>query len=100
MTPAAVVIVAVCTIGVSTLVWGLAAICRLLAEGRQEHALLSPSMYYRRDEVAVLIAAHNEELVIADAVVARIERGADVEEGRAEPLESAVDVGNGVKRNL
>lgn len=70
MTPAAVVIVAVCTIGVSTLVWGLAAICRLLAEGRQEHALLSPSMYYRRDEVAVLIAAHNEELVIADAVAA------------------------------
>jgi len=34
MTPAVVVLIAVCTIGVSTLVWGLAAICRLLAEGR------------------------------------------------------------------
>lgn len=72
MTPAAVVLVAACTIGVSTLVWGVAALCRLLAEGCVQEGLLSPSMYYRRNEVAVLIAAHNEELVIADAVAAAL----------------------------
>ncbi|OZD53183.1 hypothetical protein CH252_12540 [Rhodococcus sp. 06-1477-1B] len=70
MTPAVVALIAVCTIGVSTLVWGVAAICRLFVEAREEHGLLVPSMYYRPDEVAVLIAAHNEELVIADAVAA------------------------------
>ena len=70
MTPVVVVLVTVCTIGVSTLVWGVAALCRLAMEGREESALLRPSMYYRADEVAVLIAAHNEELVIADAVSA------------------------------
>ncbi|MGN7188203.1 glycosyltransferase [Microbacterium enclense] len=63
-----VFLIAVCTIGVSTLVWGTAALCRLAAAGRDERGLLSPSMYYRPEEVAVLIAAHDEQLVIADAV--------------------------------
>ncbi|WP_394685689.1 glycosyltransferase family 2 protein [uncultured Microbacterium sp.] len=68
MTPALVVLVAVCTIGVSTLVWGTAAMCRLIAERRPSAALLNPSMYFRSAEVAILIAAHDEELVIAEAV--------------------------------
>ncbi|WP_150956134.1 glycosyltransferase family 2 protein [Microbacterium testaceum] len=70
MTPAVVILIAVCTIGVSTLVWGTAAMCRLAARGRSARGLLTPSMFYRPDEVAVLIAAHNEELVIAHAVAA------------------------------
>ena len=70
MTLALALIVAVCTVGVSTLVWGVAGICRVVREHRGERGLLIPSMYYRADEVAVLIAAHDEELVIADAVAA------------------------------
>lgn len=69
MTAGLALLVAVCTVGVSTLVWGVAAVCRLLRETR-EPGLLTPSMYYRADEVAILIAAHDEELVIADAVAA------------------------------
>lgn len=68
MTSTLVVLVAVCTVGVSTLVWGLAALCRLVSERRPTATLLTPSMYYRSADVAVLIAAHDEELVIADAV--------------------------------
>jgi len=68
MTLLGVVLVAVGTIGVSTLVWGLAALLRLAAEARSAPSLLTPSMYYRPEDVAVLIAAHNEQLVIADAV--------------------------------
>lgn len=68
MTVALVVFIAVCTIGVSTLVWGTVAVVRLVAERHRRPGLLTPSMYYRGDEVAVLIAAHDEELVIADAV--------------------------------
>lgn len=68
MTLAIMLVVVVCTIGPSTMVWGIAALCRLAAQGRADTRLLSPSMYYRRDEVAVLIAAHNEQLVIAEAV--------------------------------
>jgi cellulose synthase/poly-beta-1,6-N-acetylglucosamine synthase-like glycosyltransferase len=63
-----VLLVAVCTVGLSTLVWGAAALVRLAVEGRPRDALLEPSMFYRADEVAVLIAAHDEQLVIADAV--------------------------------
>ncbi|WP_295792241.1 glycosyltransferase family 2 protein [uncultured Microbacterium sp.] len=68
MTTLWVVLVAIATVGVSTLVWGTAAVFRLVAERRCGDALLVPSMFYRADEVAVLIAAHNEQLVIADAV--------------------------------
>ncbi len=70
MTAALVFVVAVCTIGVSTLVWGTVAVGRLLAERRASPRLLTPSMYFRPAEVAILIAAHDEELVIADAVAA------------------------------
>ena len=68
MTLAIMLVVVFCTIGLSTMVWGIAALCRLAAQGRADTRLLSPSMYYRRDEVAVLIAAHDEQLVIAEAV--------------------------------
>lgn len=68
MTVALIIIVAVCTVGASTLVWGTVAVVRLVAEHNRRPGLLTPSMYYRGDEVAVLIAAHDEELVIADAV--------------------------------
>lgn len=70
MTVALAVLVTVVTVGVSTLVWGTVAACRLLREGRRASGLLKPSMFYRPEEVAVLIAAHNEEMVIADAVAA------------------------------
>lgn len=70
MTVALAVLVAVCTVGVSTLVWGTVAVGRLVAERRRVPGLLSPSMFYRPEEVAVLIAAHNEEVVISDAVAA------------------------------
>lgn len=62
------ILVAACTIGFSTLVWGIAACCRVADAGRAGAGLLSPSMYFRSREVAVLIAAHDEQLVIADAV--------------------------------
>lgn len=68
MTLALALLFAVCTIGISTLVWGTVAVGRLARERRPRSALLTPSMYFRPTEVAVLIAAHNEELVIADAV--------------------------------
>lgn len=68
MTTVGVIVVVVCTVGLSTLVWGLVALCRLAAGGRADTDLMSPSMFYRPEEVAVLIAAHNEQLVIADAV--------------------------------
>ncbi len=68
VTLAVVLIVVICTIGLSTAVWGVAALCRLAAEGRTGASLLSPSMFFRPEEVAVLIAAHDEQLVIADAV--------------------------------
>ncbi|MDQ1084400.1 MULTISPECIES: glycosyltransferase family 2 protein [Microbacterium] len=68
MTPAIVIVVAFCTIGFSTVVWGIAALCRLVVIARAETSLLSPSMFYRPEEVAVLIAAHDEHLVIAEAV--------------------------------
>ncbi|WP_160897375.1 glycosyltransferase [Microbacterium sp. TL13] len=68
MTLALALLVAVCTIGVSTLVWGTVALGRLACERRPRPSLLAPSMYFRSTEVAVLIAAHDEELVIADAV--------------------------------
>ncbi|MFJ4038680.1 glycosyltransferase [Microbacterium sp. NPDC090007] len=68
MSAVLIVLVAIGTVGVSTLVWGTAAVLRLIAEHRRSETLLVPSMFYRADEVAVLIAAHNEQLVIADAV--------------------------------
>lgn len=70
MTVVVALVVAVCTVGVSTMVWGIAAVCRIARESAGRTDLLVPSMFYRADEVAVLIAAHNEELVIADAVAA------------------------------
>ena len=70
MTSALALLVAVCTIGLSTLVWGTVAVGRLIAERRPAPGLLAPSMFFRPTEVAVLIAAHDEELVIADAVAA------------------------------
>ncbi len=70
MTAALAIVVAVATVGVSTLVWGTVGILRLLAEHRAAPPWGAPSMFYRADEVAVLIAAHDEELVIADAVAA------------------------------
>ncbi|MFN3950008.1 glycosyltransferase family 2 protein [Microbacterium sp.] len=70
MTASLVVLVAVATVGVSTLVWGFIAVVRLIAEQRPAHGLLQPSMFYRADDVAVLIAAHNEGLVIAETVAA------------------------------
>ncbi|MFF7682901.1 glycosyltransferase family 2 protein [Microbacterium sp. NPDC007973] len=68
MTATFAVVVAVATVGVSTLAWGTVGISRLLAEFRIASPWGAPSMFYRSDEVAVLIAAHNEELVIAEAV--------------------------------
>ena len=70
MTVVVAVVVAVCTVGVSTLVWGTVGLWRLAAERRRVPGLLVPSMFYRPEEVAVLIAAHNEEPVIGDAVAA------------------------------
>lgn len=48
MTVALAVLVAVCTVGVSTLVWGTVAVGRLVAERRRVPGLLSPSMFYGR----------------------------------------------------
>ncbi|CAN3701775.1 hypothetical protein MMX123_01773 [Microbacterium sp. MM2322] len=70
MTVALAVLVAVCTVGVSTAVWGVVGALRIARANRRDPRLLVPSMYFRSDDVAVLIAAHNEELVIADAVAA------------------------------
>lgn len=70
MTVALVLVVAVATIGVSTLVWGTVGALRLFAAQRAAPPWGAPSMFFRSDEVAVLIAAHDEELVIADAVAA------------------------------
>lgn len=70
MTAALVVVLAVATVGVSTLAWGTVGVLRLLAEHRAALPWGAPSMFYRSDEVAVLIAAHDEEVVIADAVAA------------------------------
>jgi poly-beta-1,6-N-acetyl-D-glucosamine synthase len=65
------VVVAVCAIGLSTLLWSAAGIARLIAAARPRvDALVRPSMFFRTDEVAVLIAAHDEERLITDAIVA------------------------------
>lgn len=62
------IVVAVATVGLSTVIWSCAGVIRILAARPTTTTLLAPSMYFRHDEVAVLIAAHDEELVVAEAV--------------------------------
>lgn len=61
-----VFLLAAATVSASTLVWSTSAILRTLSRRRTTGA--PPVRRYHPDDVAVVIAAHNEALVIADTI--------------------------------
>jgi poly-beta-1,6-N-acetyl-D-glucosamine synthase len=62
------IIAVLLVVGINTIVWTAAGAARLLAARRKQHHPASPEAIPTRRDVAVIIAAHNEELVIATTI--------------------------------
>ncbi|WP_237280485.1 glycosyltransferase family 2 protein [Subtercola vilae] len=74
----ALIVIGLLLVGVNTLLWGVAGLCRVVAQfvahrrmhrsARLGRPALSLHPSVTRDQVAIVIAAHNEELVLAETL--------------------------------
>lgn len=62
----AVIVLALSVISISTLIWLIAAACRLIADATIHRRIRA--LRFKHHEVAIMVAAHNEELVIGDTI--------------------------------
>lgn len=62
------IVVLVMVLGVNTILWGVTGVCRVVVRRIRRHRGPRGGAEVVVDDVAVLIAAHNEELVIANTI--------------------------------